>query len=110
MWPTSVARLGVGSAIALASLATALAQAPGNVPSRTSLYAGVGEELIAFGVDVERAALARQSSLTLPGFVQEAWAPSRTPFLYVAWSNGGASYNGSGIEPRGDRQGDEDRN
>jgi 6-phosphogluconolactonase (cycloisomerase 2 family) len=49
----------------------------------------------------------------LPGFVQEAWAldfararaSSRTPFLYVAWSNGGASYNGSGVEPRGDRHG-----
>ena len=89
------------------------AQPPANVPARTALYAGVGEELIAFGLDVERATLTRQSSVVLPGFVQEAWAPDlalarpslRTPFLYVAWSNGGASYNGSGVEPRGDRHG-----
>jgi 6-phosphogluconolactonase (cycloisomerase 2 family) len=69
------------------------------------LYAGVGEELIAFGLAVERATLSRQSSVMLPGFVQEAWASARTPVLYVAWSNGGASYNGSGVEPRGDRHG-----
>jgi 6-phosphogluconolactonase (cycloisomerase 2 family) len=100
-----VARLGIWTAIALACLATVFAQSPANVPSRTGLYAGVGEELIAFGLDVERATLSRQSSVMLPGFVQEAWAPSRTPFLYVAWSNGGASYNGSGVEPRGDRHG-----
>ena len=102
---TIVTRLGIGAAIALAPLAMVLAQSPGSVPLRTALYAGVGEELIAFGLDVERATLTRQSSLMLPGFVQEAWASSRTPFLYVAWSNGGASYNGSGVEPRGDRHG-----
>src|SRR5262245_42831579 len=101
MMTTRVARLGLWTAIALTSLATALAQAP----ARASLYAGVGEELIRFGVDVERATLTRQSSVTLPGFVQEAWASSRTPFIYVAWSNGGASYNGTGVEPRGDRHG-----
>jgi 6-phosphogluconolactonase (cycloisomerase 2 family) len=41
----------------------------------------------------------------LPGFVQEAWASSGGPFLYVAWSNGGSSYANSGVEPRGDRHG-----
>ena len=99
--------------MALASLATVFAQPPANAPARTAVYAGVGEELITFALDVERATLTRQSSVTLPGFVQEAWAldfaragtSSRTPFLYVAWSNGGASYNGSGVEPRGDRHG-----
>src|SRR5262245_1778527 len=105
MSPMIVARLGLWTAIALASLATVFAQPPANVPSRTGLYAGVGEELIAFGLDVERATLSRQSSVMLPGFVQEAWAPSRTPFLYIAWSNGGASYNGSGVAPGGDRHG-----
>src|SRR5262245_7062628 len=102
MMRTRVARLGLWTAIALASLATVFAQAPA---ARAALYAGVGEELITFGVDVERATLTRQSSVMLPGFVQEAWASSRTPFLYVAWSNGGASYNGTGVEPRGDRHG-----
>jgi 6-phosphogluconolactonase (cycloisomerase 2 family) len=69
-----------------------------------ALYAGVGEELIAFDVDVERATLTRQSSLVLPGFIQEAWA-SPASVLYVAWSNGGASYTGSGVAARGDRHG-----
>jgi 6-phosphogluconolactonase len=41
----------------------------------------------------------------LPGFVQEAWVSSSGPFLYVAWSNGGASYNGSGVAPLGDKHG-----
>ena len=105
MLPTGIARIGIRTAVALASLATAFAQPPANVPARTAVYASVGEELIAFGLDMERATLTRQSSVILPGFVQEAWASSRTPFLYVAWSNGGASYNGSGVEPRGDRHG-----
>ncbi len=41
----------------------------------------------------------------LPGFVQEAWPASSTPFLYVAWSNGGASYTGSGVAASGDKHG-----
>jgi len=106
-------RLGIRTAIALASLATVCGQPSANVPAPTALYAGVGAELIAFGLDVERATLTRQSSISLPGFVQEAWAldigraraSARTPLLYVAWSNGGASYNGSGVEARGDRHG-----
>ena len=103
--PTGLVRLGVRAAIAVASLGTVFGQPPAPAPLPTALYAGVGEELIAFGLDVERATLSRHSSVVLPGFVQEAWASSRTPFLYVAWSNGGASYNGSGVEPRGDRHG-----
>ena len=102
---TRVARLGVGTTIAAMCLAAVSAQRPADAPTRVALYAGVGEELITFGVDVERATLARQSSLMLPGFVQEAWASAGGTFLYVAWSNGGASYAGSGVEPRGDRHG-----
>jgi 6-phosphogluconolactonase len=112
MTPTRAARLGIQTAIALASLATALAQTPARVPERAAVYASVGEELMAFGLDVERATLTRLSSVVLPGFVQEAWAlevarasASSGSFLYVAWSNGGASYGGSGVEPRGDRHG-----
>jgi 6-phosphogluconolactonase len=71
----------------------------------TALYASVGEELMTFGIDAEHAALTRSASTLLPGFVQEAWASPSTPFLYVAWSNGGASYAGSGVAPRGDRHG-----
>ena len=107
MWvvPTHVARLAMGTAIAATGLAAVSAQLPGDAPMRVALYAGVGEELITFGVDVERATLTRQSSLMLPGFVQEAWASPGGTFLYVAWSNGGSSYTGSGVEPRGDRHG-----
>jgi 6-phosphogluconolactonase len=74
-------------------------------PGKMAVYASVGEELIAFSVDTERATLTRQASIMLPGFVQEAWASSSGPFLYVAWSNGGASYAGTGVTPRGDRHG-----
>jgi 6-phosphogluconolactonase len=93
----------VGVAIA-PMIGAPLAQSIGGSP-RVALYASVGEELITYGVDAERATLTRQSSLTLPGFVQEAWRSPSTPFLYVAWSNGGASYNGSGVEARGDKHG-----
>jgi len=85
-------------------IATALAQSVARAPV-AALYASVGEELRAFGVDVDHATLTRRASVMLPGFVQEAWASPSSPFLYVAWSNGGASYAGSGVEPRGDKHG-----
>ena len=93
--------------LALATIplvAAPLAQPP-NRSSKLAVYAAVGEELIAFGVDVDHATLTRQSSVTLPGFVQEAWASPSAPFLYVAWSNGGSSYTGSGVTPVGDNHG-----
>jgi 6-phosphogluconolactonase (cycloisomerase 2 family) len=98
-------RLGVLTAIAAISMSMLSAQQPANAPSNVALYAGVGEELITFDVDIERATLARRSSTMLPGFVQEAWASPRSFFLYVAWSNGGSSYAGSGVEPRGESHG-----
>lgn len=76
-----------------------------NRSGKVALYAAVGEELITFSVDVGGATLTRQSSVMLPGFVQEAWASSSTPFVYVAWSNGGTSYTGSGVAARGDKHG-----
>jgi 6-phosphogluconolactonase (cycloisomerase 2 family) len=93
--------------VALAVAALIVHARAQGVPSRprATVYASVGEELITFTVDVEHAALTRTASTILPGFVQEAWASPSTPFLYVAWSNGGASYSGSGITARGDRHG-----
>ncbi len=85
-------------------IVAALGQSVGSSP-RVAAYASVGEELITFSVDAGRGALTRQSSLMLPGFVQEAWASPSTPFLYVAWSNGGTSYANTGITPVGDRHG-----
>jgi 6-phosphogluconolactonase (cycloisomerase 2 family) len=86
-------------------IAAALMQNGSRGSSRVAVYASVGEELITFTADTERATLTKQSSITLPGFVQEAWVSSSGPFLYVAWSNGGASYAGSGVEPVGDKHG-----
>jgi 6-phosphogluconolactonase len=94
-------RLGAWITIVMMSVVAASAQRPAKV----AVYASVGEELIAFSADTERATLTRQSSIMLPGFVQEAWASSSGPFLYVAWSNGGASYAGTGVTPRGDQHG-----
>ena len=73
--------------------------------AKVAVYASVGEELITFSADPAQATLTRQSSIMLPGFVQEAWASSTGPFLYVAWSNGGASYAGTGVTPVGDKHG-----
>src|SRR5262249_27713049 len=101
-WP-----LGVLLAMSMMHLvATAAQVATGSAPSgKVAVYASVGEELITFRADAERATLSRQSSLMVPGFVQEAWTSTSGPFLYVAWSNGGASYAGSGVTPRGDQHG-----
>jgi 6-phosphogluconolactonase (cycloisomerase 2 family) len=95
----------LGAAIAAAPLLAVLSGQSSNRSGRVALYASVGEELGVYTVDVERATLTRQSSVTLPGFVQEAWASPSTPYLYVAWSNGGASYAGTGVAPVGDKHG-----
>jgi 6-phosphogluconolactonase (cycloisomerase 2 family) len=103
--PARASRLGVGITAAVMCLVVACARQSTDTPTSTALYASIGEELIAFEIDAERAILTRQSSLMLPGFVQEAWASPDSAFLYVAWSNGGSSYTNSGVEPRGDQHG-----
>src|SRR5712671_6866563 len=61
---------------------------------RAVLYASVGPELIRYEVNTQTGALSRRDSLTLPANVQEAWTHPSKKFIYVAWSNGGASYQG----------------
>jgi 6-phosphogluconolactonase (cycloisomerase 2 family) len=95
----------LGAAIASAPLLAVLIGQSSNRPGRVALYASVGEELSVYAVDAERATLTKQSSVTLPGFVQEAWASPSTPYIYVAWSNGGASYAGTGVPAVGDKHG-----
>jgi 6-phosphogluconolactonase (cycloisomerase 2 family) len=56
------------------------------------LYASVGPRLLQYQVDADSATLVERGSITLPGYVQEAWAHPSKPVLYVAWSNGGALY------------------
>jgi hypothetical protein len=60
--PGHVARLGIGTTIAAMCLVAVSAQRLADPPTSVALYAGVGEELITFGVDVEHATLSRQSS------------------------------------------------
>ncbi len=95
----------LASAIASTALLAVLIGQSSTRSGPVALYASVGEELSAYAVDVEQATLTRQSSVTLPGFVQEAWASPSTPYLYVAWSNGGASYAGTGVRAAGDKHG-----
>ena len=60
---------------------------------RVMLYAGVGPDMVWYDVDEEHATLFRQGSVTLPANVQEAWPHPSRQYLYVAWSNGGPSFN-----------------
>jgi 6-phosphogluconolactonase (cycloisomerase 2 family) len=54
-----------------------------------ALYASVGPELTHYDVDVERAALARRGTASLPANVHYAWPHASGRFLYVASSDGG---------------------
>ena len=75
-------------------------------PRRTVLYAAVGAELTQYDLDRHNAALIKRGSVTLPANVQEAWVHPLRKYLYVAWSNGGASYPSSGgVTPKGDQHG-----
>lgn len=64
-----------------------LAQQNTSTKKRVALYAALGPELASYSVDVEGASLVRQSSVTLPQNVQEAWPHPSRRYLYVAWSN-----------------------
>jgi len=88
----------------------ALKSAPAGQTSgsgRVALYAAVGDDLSQYEVDIANGTLVKQSSVTLPGNVQEAWPHPSRQFLYVAWSNGGPSYSTLSTDPvpKGDRHG-----
>jgi hypothetical protein len=80
--PIQVARVGIATTIAAMCLAAVSAQRPADVPTSVALYAGVGEELITFGVDVERATLSRsmtygpRSSIARPRLLLHFWPQS----------------------------------
>jgi len=75
--------------------AGAIAAAPGFAAAgRTVLYAATGPELSTYAVDVEGASLTKQTSVTLPANVQEAWPHPSRKFLYVAWSSNGGGPGG----------------
>jgi len=60
------------------------------------LYASVGPRLMTYDANADAATLVERGSVTLPGYVQEAWAHPSKRVLYVAWSNGGALYPSQG--------------
>ena len=95
---------------AVVVMSVAQAQTPRQVSSsrKAALYAAVGAELIQYDVDVKTATLTRRGSVTLPANVQYAWRHPSSPYFYVAWSNGGASYvgaRGGTAGPAGTRHG-----
>jgi len=59
--------------------------------SRAVLYAAAGAELRQYDVDAEGASLVKRSFVRLPANVQYAWPHPSRKYLYVAWSDGGAS-------------------
>lgn len=90
---------------ALLSMPAADAQAK-PARGRTVLYAAIGAELIQYDLDTETGVLNRRGSIALPANVQEAWPHPSKKFLYVAWSDGGASYPAaSGEAPSGSQHG-----
>jgi 6-phosphogluconolactonase (cycloisomerase 2 family) len=97
---------GVALVVLLSVLTTVSAGAQEKAAGRTFLYAGVGAELIRYDMDTKAGTLSKRASVTLPANIQEAWTHPSSKFLYVAWSNGGASYANQGVTtPRGDLHG-----
>src|ERR1700676_1884386 len=90
-------------------IALAMSVAPvfaGPASGRAVLYAAVGPELTQYDIDLDKAALIKRGSITLPANVQEAWQHPSKKYLYVAWSDGGASAQSSGgVAPAGDQHG-----
>jgi 6-phosphogluconolactonase len=79
----------------------------GAAPQRSTLYAVVGDELTQYAVDTDNMTLTPRATVQLPANVQYAWPHPSRKYLYVVWSNGGASYVGSrtGNWPLGDSHG-----
>jgi 6-phosphogluconolactonase len=65
------------------------------VDEGTFFFAAVGPRLTTYTIDVERAALARGTSIELPAPVQYAWQHRERNLLYVVTSNGGPGAHGS---------------
>ena len=89
----------LGAAIASTPLLAVLIGQSSTRSGRVALYAGVGEELSAHrryrAGDVDETVV-RHASRVRP----EAWASPSTPYLHVAWSNGGASWPAQVFPPQ----------
>ncbi len=67
------------------------------IPEHTTafaLYSSTGETLTRYSVDVERAELTRQETITLPGNVQYLWPHPSRRTVYVVSSDGGSASAG----------------
>jgi 6-phosphogluconolactonase len=97
----------VGQAQTPASAAKSASTGQVSGSGRVALYAGLGDEITEYDVDVENATLTKRTSVTLPANIQEAGLHPSRKYLYVAWSNGGSSYVAPGVDviPHGDRHG-----
>lgn len=69
------------------------------------LYAAVGPKLTEYELNRVKGVLIERRSVLLPANVQEAWQHPSRKYLYVAWSNGGASYASAGVAPKGNQHG-----
>jgi 6-phosphogluconolactonase (cycloisomerase 2 family) len=58
-------------------------------------YSAIGPELTLYGVDVDNAALVKQSTVSTPANVQYAWPHPSKQYLYVVSSNGGPTAGGA---------------
>src|SRR5678816_3883592 len=67
---------------------------PSSAKAKVAVYAAVGPELTTYNLDVDAASLVKQSSVTLPQNVQEAWPHPSRRYLYVTWSNNVAGAEG----------------
>jgi len=64
------------------------------VKSKTVFYASVGPALTLFDLDIDDAALVKQSTVMLPANIQYAWPHPSRRYLYVVSSNGGPGVAG----------------
>jgi 6-phosphogluconolactonase (cycloisomerase 2 family) len=96
---------GFGHARLVAALAALMGAFGAQAAGRTVLYAAVGARLTQYDLDRENGTLVLRGSITLPANVQEAWQHPSRKYLYVAWSNGGASNVSGGVTPKGDQHG-----
>src|SRR6202047_2125878 len=69
------------------STAKSASTGPASESGRAALYAAVGDELTLYEVNFADATLVKQSSVMLPGNIQEAWPHPSMRYMYVAWSN-----------------------
>lgn len=102
MFQTTTAQLALCIVLTLSVAPVFAAPASG----KAVLYAAVGSEITQYDIDMANAALIKRGSTTLPANIQEAWQHPSKKFLYVAWSDGGASApSSSGVAPAGNLHG-----